>query len=129
MRQGEVVDAADAPVDSTDATRLPAHFTAFFESTPRSSSIGPVETPPKTIVEVQNRQATVADFLFFAGEPLLEPLAVQGSMVMNTYQEINEAYDDYAAGKFGRPWDPKLSDDEWKAHVQRFPSAFRSQVS
>jgi hypothetical protein len=130
VRQGEVVDSASSSaVNSIHSTRVSAHSTAFFEATSESSLEGPSESPHKTIIVLQNSQGIVADFLFFAGEPLHEPVAVQGSMVMNTYNEINEAYDDYAAGKFGRPWNPKLSDEEWETHVQQFPSAFRSQSS
>ena len=55
-----------------------------------------------------------ADFLVMAGKPLMEPVAMQGSMVMNTYDEINQAYLDYQSGLFGRPWDHKLSNEEWQ---------------
>jgi hypothetical protein len=67
------------------------------------------------------------DFLLLAGEPLNEPVAAQGSMVMNTYDEINVAYSDYQVGKMGVPWDHKLSDEEWKAHVRKHPSMYHQQ--
>jgi quercetin 2,3-dioxygenase len=66
-----------------------------------------------------------ADFLFLSGAPLMEPVAAQGSMVMNSAYEINEAYQDYQAGKMGAPWDHKLTDKDWTEHVKRFPSAYR----
>lgn len=42
--------------------------------------------------------------LFGHAKPLRESVVVQGPFVMNTEQEIIEAYDDYRSGKFGS-WD------------------------
>jgi hypothetical protein len=50
---------------------------------------------------------------------------MKGSMVMNYPHEIAQAYQDYSAGKMGRPWDEALTDDEWSAHVVRYPSHYR----
>jgi hypothetical protein len=36
-----------------------------------------------------------------SAEPLNEPIAAAGPFVMNTRQEILEAYEDYSQGKFG----------------------------
>jgi redox-sensitive bicupin YhaK (pirin superfamily) len=40
--------------------------------------------------------------LFGHAQPLNEPVVAQGPFVMNTEQEIEEAYADYRSGKFGR---------------------------
>jgi len=40
--------------------------------------------------------------LFLSGEPIEEPLVHYGPFVMNSVDEINEAVEDYNAGKFGR---------------------------
>ncbi|MGQ0644143.1 MAG: pirin family protein [Elusimicrobiota bacterium] len=40
--------------------------------------------------------------LFLSGAPLEEPLVHYGPFVMNTIEEINQAVEDYRAGKFGR---------------------------
>jgi redox-sensitive bicupin YhaK (pirin superfamily) len=36
------------------------------------------------------------------GKPLNEPIAARGPFVMNTWDEINKANNDYMTGKFGR---------------------------
>jgi redox-sensitive bicupin YhaK (pirin superfamily) len=41
--------------------------------------------------------------LLFAGRPLCEPVVARGPFVMNTEAEIEQAYIDYRAGRFGQP--------------------------
>ena len=41
-----------------------------------------------------------ARFLLIAGKPLNEPVARGGPFVMNTRDEIDQAFDDYRAGRF-----------------------------
>ena len=41
------------------------------------------------------------DVLVLAGVPLREPIARYGPFVMNTRQEIVDAFDDYQAGRLG----------------------------
>ncbi len=43
-----------------------------------------------------------AKFLILSGEPLNEPIQGHGPFVMNTKEEIIEAFDDFNQGKFGR---------------------------
>lgn len=91
-------------------------------------TIGPQNTAYLTafgdnlVVEATSENA---DFFFLSGEPLFEPVAAQGSMVMNSAYEINEAYADYQAGKMGSPWRENLTDQEWKNHVKEHPSIYR----
>lgn len=42
-----------------------------------------------------------ADIFLLSGEPINEPIVAAGPFVMNTYDEILEAFDDYKNGKFG----------------------------
>ncbi|HVZ29802.1 MAG TPA: pirin family protein [Asticcacaulis sp.] len=51
--------------------------------------------------QVEITAATDAVLLFGHAEPLREPIVAHGPFVMNTVQEIHQAYDDYRAGKFG----------------------------
>lgn len=48
-----------------------------------------------------NNSFEEADFLFYGGEPLNEPVVYGGPFVMNSQQEIETAYDEYHSGKYG----------------------------
>ncbi|MDQ3738924.1 MAG: pirin family protein [Actinomycetota bacterium] len=52
-------------------------------------------------VTVASRSEGAAEVLLLAGEPLGEPVARYGPFVMNTRQELIEAFDDYQAGRLG----------------------------
>jgi hypothetical protein len=55
-----------------------------------------------------------ADFLLMTGEPLLEPILASGPFVESDSMELQQAYARYSRGAFGQPWDPTLSDAEWR---------------
>lgn len=52
-------------------------------------------------IALENKSDTVADILIFGGEPYREPILSQGPFVMNSGEEITQAYQEYRAGKYG----------------------------
>lgn len=95
-----------------EGERIPPHHTAY------------LSTQGASLTVVNAEDGGEADFLLLAGQPLREPVAAQGSMVMNTDSEINVAYDDYQRGLMGLPWSEQLSDEDWTAHVDKYPSRY-----
>ena len=53
-------------------------------------------------IEIINTSETAADIILFGGEKYAEPIVAQGPFVMNTGQEIVQAYKDFHAGKYGK---------------------------
>jgi len=54
---------------------------------------------------IEMKAQTDAYVLFGYASPFHEPFVAMGPFVMNTQQEIMQAYDDYNKGKFGHPGD------------------------
>ncbi|MBE7515106.1 MAG: pirin family protein [Chloracidobacterium sp.] len=65
---------------------LPLDHLALFE---RSGETVSIETPEDSVL------------LMMSGEPLNEPIAQYGPFLMNTREELEQAFDDYRSGKFG----------------------------
>jgi redox-sensitive bicupin YhaK (pirin superfamily) len=52
-------------------------------------------------IEMYNANANEGDVLVFGGVPYTEPIVAEGPFVMNTPEQIAEAYHDFHAGKYG----------------------------
>jgi hypothetical protein len=39
-------------------------------------------------------------------------------MVMNTAAEVEAAHEDLRRGRFGQPWSPSATDEEWRAIIR-----------
>jgi len=73
------------------AARTPASTSQVVWFTPASA-----ETSPAITIEADGYLHAI----YFSGRPLREPVAAQGPFVMNTAEQITEAYADYRAGRF-----------------------------
>ena len=66
-------------------------------------------------LSLSNVHGGESDVMVFAGEPIGAPVAAQGTMVMNSDAQVQQAMYDYQRGTFGSPWDHRIDDEEWAA--------------
>jgi len=60
-------------------------------------------------IYISNDAETAIDILLFGGEKYTEPIVAGGPFVMNSNDEISQAYQDFHDGKYGKI-NYKLSD-------------------
>jgi redox-sensitive bicupin YhaK (pirin superfamily) len=53
-------------------------------------------------IEISNNSNETIDIILFGGEKYREPIVAAGPFVMNTHEEIAQAYNDFHDGKYGR---------------------------
>jgi redox-sensitive bicupin YhaK (pirin superfamily) len=88
---------------------FPAHYTTAILLVEGSAKVNDTDTVPQDHFAMFNRDGETftikavedAIVLVLSGEPLKEPIAAHGPFVMNTRQELVEAFDEFNQGKFG----------------------------
>jgi len=88
---------------------FPAHYTTAILLVEGSAKVNGTDTVPQDNFAMFNRDGETftieaiedAIVLVLSGEPLKEPIAAHGPFVMNTRQELVEAFDEFNQGKFG----------------------------
>ncbi len=87
---------------------LPATFNSTLLLVEGAANVSGSEAPADHLVvfrndgdEVNVKSANGATLLVLSGEPLNEPIAAYGPFLMNTHEELEQAFRDVAAGKFG----------------------------
>lgn len=93
----------------TASFSFPAHYTTALLVVAGSIRVnGDTEVPTNHFVVFGREGETVlidatedAVVLVLGGEPLNEPIAAQGPFVMNTREELLQAYEDFNLGRFG----------------------------
>jgi len=78
----------DQPATVDGTPRQPGAFLLFDPATDAPLDLGATA-------------ATATDMLIFGGAPYAEPIVAQGPFVMNSRQEIMQAYNDFYKGKYG----------------------------
>ncbi len=53
-------------------------------------------------IDIANPSADALDLLLFGGAPIAEPVAMRGPFVMNTEDELKQAFREFRAGRYGR---------------------------
>lgn len=88
---------------------FPAHYNTGMLVVQGSAKVNGHDAPTDHFVKFANEgetftiEATSADtvVLIMSGEPMNEPIVSYGPFVMNTKEQIREAFDDFNHGKFG----------------------------
>jgi len=110
--QGIVTDPfyLDVRLDANGAfdTGIPEGHTAFLYTYEGSGEVGATPLSPKTLAVLSPGdviRASAGDsgvrFLCIAARPLNEPIARYGPFVMNTREEIHQAFEDFRNGQLG----------------------------
>ena len=69
----------------------------------QSALLGPGDFVTLQADETQESRAPKLEVIVVGGKPIREPLAWAGPFVMNTKDEVMQAYQDFTSGRFGQP--------------------------
>src|SRR5206468_12441447 len=83
------------------ASFLPLHNAVINETEYRAGEFLVYDGNEGTI-EINNNSEVAIDVILFGGETYIEPIAAGGPFVMNSQNEIAQAYRDFHAGKYGQ---------------------------
>lgn len=111
------------PPAAGKATRRQLFFFSGSTLTIDGASVGAgyaIEVDCSTAVELANG-STEAEILLLQGRPLAEPIVQHGPFVMNSLDEIRQAYADYRETRFGR-WTWPTNDPDHGSVKGRFAS-------
>jgi len=96
------------PAAIGDGTRRKLYFFAGSQVTVDGQAVAVrhgIEVRAGAAVTLVNTGETVAELLMLQGRPIGEPVAQYGPFVMNTEQELRQAFEDYRRTQFGGwPW-------------------------
>jgi redox-sensitive bicupin YhaK (pirin superfamily) len=94
------------PADSRLVESLPEIYNAFVYLVEGELTIDGESVPPFSLAQLDRGEGVEvvarsdSRFLLVAGKPLNEPIARRGPFVMNSEEELRQAFDDYQAGRF-----------------------------
>ena len=94
------------PAGSRFAEPLPEGFNAFVYVVEGEVGIGDQQVPALSLAQLEQGEELVLEaraesrLLLVAGQPINEPIARRGPFVMNSEEQLREAFDDYQAGRF-----------------------------
>jgi redox-sensitive bicupin YhaK (pirin superfamily) len=112
------------PEDNALAYVLAGHGTVGAEGRParmgQLAVFGAGNTLTFEAERVQDSNAPTFDVLILGGRPIREPIAWMGPFVMNTRDEVVQAFSDYSAGRLGRV--PAIHNTPAGIHEARQPS-------
>lgn len=96
------------PVAAGDANRVLYFFRGSglaIDETKLDANTGAVLDATQSVAISETTGTDDAEFLILQGRPIGEPVAQQGPFVMNTHDELRQAFEDYQQTRFGGwPW-------------------------
>lgn len=104
MESGAEWELPESPLPSVNRTLYYYRGSSVVIDNQTISKNHMIRLDPKSATHIKNGSED-SDFLLLQGKPIDEPVAARGPFVMNTEEEIEEAYVEFRKTQFGRwPW-------------------------